>query len=149
MENARKLPPLAQLVQIFREKKIRFQIAGMSAAVLQGVPATTLDTNIWIDLPKRQYLKLYMLCKELGRKPLAKTVVALSDDSLVNFLFHIDGLNSFATEFKRAQKVKWQDMFIPVVPLERILKSKKHIQRPKDIADIPLIEQTIKLKKKS
>ena len=24
---------------------------GMSGAILQGVPATTLDTDLWIDLP--------------------------------------------------------------------------------------------------
>jgi hypothetical protein len=28
----------------------------MSGAILQGVPATTLDTEVWIDLPSRQQL---------------------------------------------------------------------------------------------
>lgn len=30
----------------------------MSAAILQGVPATTLDTDLWIDLPERQYARV-------------------------------------------------------------------------------------------
>jgi hypothetical protein len=30
----------------------------MSAAILQGAPATTLDTDLWIDLPERQYVRV-------------------------------------------------------------------------------------------
>lgn len=30
----------------------------MTAAILQGVPATTLDTDIWIDLPEREYAQV-------------------------------------------------------------------------------------------
>ena len=51
MAHARTVSPLARLVQTLREEGIRFQIAGMSAAILQGVPATTLDTDIWVELP--------------------------------------------------------------------------------------------------
>jgi len=36
---------------------------------------------------------------------------------------------------------------VAVLPLERILKSKKAIGRPKDLAHIPLLEQTIEAKK--
>src|SRR5438128_6929721 len=44
---SRELSPLARLEHTSREEKIRFQIVGMSGAILQGVPATTLDTDIW------------------------------------------------------------------------------------------------------
>jgi len=30
----------------------------MSAAILQGVPATTLDTDLWLDLPPRQSIRV-------------------------------------------------------------------------------------------
>jgi hypothetical protein len=36
-----------------------------------------------------------------------------------------------------------------LLPLQRIITSKKHIRRPKDIAHLPLLNQTLKLKKKS
>ena len=38
----------------------------MSAAILQGVPATTLDTDLWIDLPPRKYLRVLNLARRLG-----------------------------------------------------------------------------------
>ncbi len=51
----------------------------MSGAILQGVPATTLDTDLWIDLPERQYMRVLRLCLGLGATMRANTVVELSD----------------------------------------------------------------------
>jgi hypothetical protein len=41
LENARGFSSISRLIQLFREEKIRFQIPGMSAAVLQGVANRT------------------------------------------------------------------------------------------------------------
>jgi hypothetical protein len=38
----------------------------MSGAILQGVPATILDTDVWIDLPSRQFIRVLNLCRRLG-----------------------------------------------------------------------------------
>jgi hypothetical protein len=62
-------------------------MVGMSAAIIQGVPATTLDTDIWVDLPLRQSIRLYNLVRSQGGTGLAPTMYALADGSLVNFLF--------------------------------------------------------------
>jgi len=51
---ARELCPLARLVHALRQEKIRFVFVGMSAAILQGVPGTTLDTDIWVEVPERE-----------------------------------------------------------------------------------------------
>jgi len=90
-----------ELVHTRGEEGIRFQIAGMSAAVLQGVPATTLDTDIWIDLPERQYVKVLAVCRRLGGETLARTVVSLRDDTLVNFLYRVEGLAPSRARRKR------------------------------------------------
>ena len=120
----------------------------MTAAILQGVPATTLDTDIWLELPERQYVKALDIAKKLGAEILARTVVALADDTLVNFLYRIDGIKPFADEYERAVALDWNGRQIRVLPLQRIIASKKHIKRPKDIAHLPLLNQTLKLKKK-
>ena len=116
----------------------------MTAAILQGTPATTLDTDIWIDLPERQYIRVLNLCQKFGAEILAQTVVALSDGSLINFIYRIDGLKSFNAEYRRAKRISWLNEIVAVLPLESILKSKKFVGRPKDLAHIPLLEQTIK-----
>lgn len=120
----------------------------MSAAVLQGVPATTFDTDIWIDLPSRQYIKVLNLCQQLGAQVVANTVVALEDDSLVNFIYAVTGLKSFGYEYKRAARVRWLGHEVAVLPLERIYKSKSTVGRPKDLAHLPLLLQTIEMQAK-
>jgi hypothetical protein len=121
----------------------------MSAAILQGCPATTLDTDLWIDLPPRQHMRVLRLCQGLGATVRADTVVDLSDGSMVNFLYRVDGLLSFAGEFRHARRLRWLGTTVAVLPLERILRSKRVVGRPKDIAHLPLLEQTIKLRKRS
>jgi hypothetical protein len=71
-------------------------------------------------------------------------VVALSDGSLINFIYRIDGLKSFNAEYRRAKMISWLNEIVAVLPLESILKSKRFVGRPKDLAHIPLLEQTIK-----
>ena len=121
----------------------------MSAAILQGVPATTLDTDIWIDLPERKYVKVLAICRRLGGELLAGTVVSLRDDTLVNFLYRVDGLGSFKIEAKRAVRLRWFGMTIDVLPLESIIRSKEAVGREKDLAHLPLLRKTMKLSAKS
>jgi len=120
----------------------------MSAAILQGVPATTLDTDIWVELPERRFVRLTGIVLAQGGVMLAPTVAALSDDSLVNFLPRVDGLGGFDREFRGAKIIWWQGLRVPVLPLESLIKSKTAVARPKDLAHIPLLRQVIKLRKK-
>jgi hypothetical protein len=119
----------------------------MSGAILQGVPATTLDTDIWMDLPPRQYMRVLNLCRGLGAALRANTVVDLSDGSTVNFLYEVHGLRAFEYEYRRGKKVRWLGTTVAVLPLERIYASKKFVGRPKDLAHLPLLEQTMKLQR--
>jgi hypothetical protein len=120
----------------------------MSGAILQGVPTTTLDTDIWIDLPARQCIRVLNLCQALGARLRANTVVELSDGSLVNFLYELHGLRSFDHEYRRAKRIQWLGMKVTVLPLKRIYASKKFVGRPKDLAHLPLLKQTMKLQRR-
>jgi len=121
----------------------------MSAAILQGVPATTIDTDFWVELPERQFVRLTAMILRLGGTMLAPTVAALKDDTLVNFLPRVDGIGDFAAAFRNAKRVRWGGMNVPVLPLESILKSKQAVGRPKDLAHIPLIRQVLRLRKRT
>ncbi len=118
----------------------------MSGAILQGVPATTLDTDIWVDLPPRQYMRVINLCLRQGGTMQANTVVDLSDGTTVNFLYEVHGIQSFRYEYQRAVKMNWLGVEVAVLPLARIYTSKKFVGRPKDLAQLPLLEQTMQLK---
>jgi len=120
----------------------------MSGAILQGVPATTLDTDIWIDLPSREYIRVLNLSRRLGAEIRANTVVDLSDGSTINFVYEVHGLRSFRYEYQRARRLKWLDTEVAVLPLDRIYASKKFVGRPKDLAHLPLLQQTIRLQRR-
>ncbi len=111
----------------------------MSAAILQGVPATTFDTDIWVDVPERQYMRLMNFAVALGGTMVRQTVLELSDGLLVNFCYRIDGAASFNTEYRRANTIEWNGFRIKVLPLERIIRSKEAAGRDKDLAMLPLL----------
>jgi len=121
----------------------------MSAAVLQGVPVVTHDVDLWMDLPVRQYMKPVNLAIRLGAKMVRNTIVELSDGMLVNFIFEVSGLQSFAAELSTARRLNFHGMTIPVMPLESIRRSKVAAKRPKDEVHIFYIDQTLRLKRKT
>ncbi len=121
----------------------------MTAAVLQGVMMNTLDTDIWVDLPTRQYMRLCNLICAQGGTALSPTLYVLEDGKLVNFLFAVTGLRKFAAEYNGAVMRKIEGVAVKILPLERVLKSKKTIRRDKDLAHIPLIENVLKARRES
>ncbi|HEY2081818.1 MAG TPA: hypothetical protein VGI88_03465 [Verrucomicrobiae bacterium] len=146
--NARRKSPLARLIQSLGKEKIRFQVVGMTAAVYQGVMLNTMDTDIWIDLPTRQYMRLWNIIRSQGGSAMSQTLYILGDGKVVNFLFEVTGLKSFAAEYRHALTFTMEGLKVKVLPLARILKSKKAIMRDKDVAHIPHIERVLKARKK-
>jgi hypothetical protein len=120
----------------------------MTAAVLQGVPVVTHDVDLWIDLPSRQYMTPVNLALGLGASMVRNTIVELSDGMLVNFIYAVDGLASFATELRKARVLKFHGCDIPVMPLESIRKSKAAVMREKDPAHIYYIDRVLLLRRK-
>ena len=106
-----------------------------------------LFRSIWVDLPTRQYMRLWRMIREQGGSALSQTLYVLADGKVVNFLFAVTGLRSFAAEYRQALNAKMDGCAVKVLPLTRILKSKKAILRDKDLAHIPLIERVLKAKK--
>ena len=73
------------------------------------------------------------------------TVVELADGMLVNFVYNVRGLASFATELLKARVLKFHGCDIPVMPLESIRRSKAAVMRDKDLAHIHYIDRTLRL----
>jgi hypothetical protein len=128
----------------FRIEKIRFQLIGMSAAVLQGVPVTTIDIDLWMDLPARQYMRPVNIALSMGGTLVRNTIVELKDGTLVNFIYEVTGLKSFGAELKKAKLLTFHGEKVPVLPLESIQRSKEATMRPKDVAHLLYIGQALR-----
>lgn len=93
-------------------------------------------------------MRLWNIIRSQGGSALSQTLYVLADGKVVNFLFQVTGLRSFATEYCHALTGKLEGLRVKILPLARILKSKKAVLRDKGIAHIPHIERVLKGQKR-
>ncbi len=122
-------------------------LAGMSAANLQGVLAATIDVDIWVGLPALQYMRVINLCHKLGATLRSPNKVYLSDDTPVDFIYEMSGLRGFDHEYARAKWLPFHGIRIPVLPLDRICRSKQAAGRDKDKLHVLLIRQLLRMER--
>jgi hypothetical protein len=142
----RELPPLTRLMGALQEAKIEFMVIGMSAAIVQGVPGSTRDVDLWVNLPSREYMRAINIALSQGAEMIRNTVVALADQTLLNFVYAVTGLGSFRSEFRNSKKMLFCGIRVNVLRLESIKKSKLAIQRPKDLVHIEQIDTCLRCK---
>jgi hypothetical protein len=137
--------PLGAFLAALREAQIDCILIGNMAAIRQGAPLMTVDYDFWVRLPERQYVRLLSVVKKLGGTILARTFYELSDGTQVNAIFRPDGLRSFDAEFKRCPIARLEGQPLRVLPLPRVIVSKRAAGRDKDLAALPVLERTMRL----
>ena len=129
------------------ENEVEFLVVGASAAVLQGVPLVTQDIDLWFKyLPPDERLKAVL--KRVGGiyvPPTGHHPPTLAGEAvkLFDVVISCHGLSSFDEEMQGAYAVEIGDVFVPVLPLERVIQSKKATNRPKDVAATPALETAL------
>lgn len=141
--------PLVRLLEALEGEKIGYAVVGMAAAIAQGVMANTLDVDVWIDLRPRQYMQVLNLARRLGATIAANTVIYLEDGTPVNFIYEVGGLGAFARERRHLVRARIHGHDVPVLRLERILKSKQTILRDKDKLHILLIRDFLRCRREA
>jgi len=137
--------PLGAFLKALAEKKIDCILIGGMAAISQGAPLTTIDYDLWVDLPERQYVRLLSIVQRLKGTVRAQTVYELRDGTQVNAVFTPTGLRAFKTEWKECFIGELDNVSIRVLPLKRVIASKRAANREKDIAILPILERTLRL----
>jgi predicted nucleotidyltransferase len=137
----------ARFLRALTDEGVEFLVVGLSAAALQGAPAVTQDVDLWFrdlaDPGIRTALKkvggVYVASTGSTPPMLVGPAVALFD-----VVVTMHGLESFAKEAARAVTVVIDGIRVKVLPLERIIASKKATNRPKDRAILPVLEDAAK-----
>lgn len=135
----------AFLRELIRQK-VRFIVVGLSAAALQGAPVVTQDVDLWFrDLGdpgiKRALKKvggIYIPAMGLNPPMFAGDAVKLFD-----IVVHMHGLGDFDEEIKHTLRAPLGRCRIPVLKLERILKSKEATGRDKDRRVLSVLRHAI------
>lgn len=58
--------PILELLSALNKARVPYQVIGMGAAVLQGVPVVTQDLDLWIGRPMNRHDEILLICHNLG-----------------------------------------------------------------------------------
>lgn len=141
---------LAQVLRALRLSHLEALIVGNAGAVLHGAPVTTMDLDLLIRETPRNRQKLVRFCEVLGA-PLPRRFSDLSPaESIVSTAVPIDFLFdqvppglTFESLRSRRHWVPVGDESAAVASLEDIIASKQATGRPKDLAVLPLLRETL------
>lgn len=136
---------LGAFLAALRETQVDCILIGSMAAIRQGAPLMTIDYDFWVRPPERQYVKILAIIQKQGGTILARTLYELRDGTQVNVIFKPDGLRSFEVEFRRSPRALLGGQPVRVLPLRRVIASKRAAGRDKDLAALPILERTLRL----
>ena len=146
-------PPLLterelRFVRALVHHQVRFLIVGLSAAALQGAPVVTEDVDLWIG--RLDDPSFVAALRDVGGAYIAPTsytppMLAGEGLELFDLVLSMSGLSSFDDEWAGAIDVMVGDVATRVLPLTRILASKRAANRPKDRLVIPVLEDVVAL----
>ncbi len=127
--------------------RVPFLVVGLAAAALQGAPAVTQDVDLWVrDLGDPRFRRALAavgaaLVPSVGTNP---PMLAGPGVTLFDLVLRMDGLGDFAREARAAVRIEIErGLSVPVLPLERIIASKRAAGRPKDLLVLPVLEDAL------
>ena len=134
------------LLEALNALGVPYIIVGMGAALIEGAPGTTQDLDLWFGRIDAERLHeaagraggLYT--PGFGLQPPAFGGEGLDR---VDLVLTASGLESFESEFRRAHDYDLDGVPVKVLPLERVIVSKRAARRPKDAAQIPMLEAAL------
>ncbi|MFH0953359.1 MAG: hypothetical protein V1873_03420 [Verrucomicrobiota bacterium] len=138
----RELAFLRELVK----NKVPFMIVGLSAAALQGAPVVTQDVDLWFRSLAHPGLKKALRKVEGAYvPPSVQNPPMFAGDAvdLFDIVMNMHGLRSFDWEYQRALRVPLGRFAVKVLPLERIIASKKAANRDKDRLTLPVLRDAL------
>jgi hypothetical protein len=130
------------------EEGVQFLVVGLAAAALQGAPAVTQDVDLWFrDLtdPRLKKALRRVGATYIPPGPDHPPLLVGGGAELFDIVVHMHGLRSFAEEARRARRVLIGETRVPVLPLDRIIASKRATDRPKDRAILPALEDALRV----
>ncbi len=138
------------LLEALNALGVRFLIVGMGAALLEGAPGTTQDIDLWFGVIDAERLREAahkaggVYTPGFGLQP-----PALGGEGLdrVDLVLTASGLDTFEIEFMRARHYDLDGVPVRVLPLERVIVSKRAAKRLKDTAQIPMLEAALAARK--
>lgn len=139
-------PAERALFRALHVRQVRFMLVGLSAAMLEGAPVSTQDLDLWLDHPGSDAVRAAAAdaggfwLPGFGVQPPGFGGEGLDR---VDVVLTAHGLDSFEVEYARSLSLEIDGIPMRVLPLERVIASKRAANRPKDRAALPALEATL------
>jgi hypothetical protein len=130
---------------------VDYMIVGAAAAALQGAPIVTQDIDLWFrDLADPALGKALakvggVIVPSIGLHP---PTFAGGAVELFDIVLTMHGLGTFEEEKKHSILVDLGGLPVRILALDRIIKSKETVGRPKDILTLPVLRDALATIKK-
>lgn len=134
-----------QLLRALDARGVRFLVVGLSAAVLEGAPVATQDIDLWFEQIDERVAEAASEARGFWISGFGVQPPAFGGPDLdrIDVVLTAHGLSDFMTEYKEAVVREVDGLPLRVLPLERIIASKRATSRPKDLAALPALEATL------
>jgi hypothetical protein len=129
-----------------QKQGVEFMIVGAAAAALQGAPVVTQDIDLWFKDLKDPGIKAALtktggaFVPTVGMRP---PTFAGGAVELFDVVLTMHGLGPFDEEKKHSILVDLGRLSVRILALERIIKSKETVDRPKDRLTLPVLRDAL------
>ena len=135
-----------ELLQALDALGVRYLLVGMAAALVEGASGTTQDLDLWFG--SIDAVKLSEAARRAGgfyTSGIGLQQPTLGGEGLdrVDVVSHAAGLRPFDEEYANAHERELDGLSVRVLPLERVIASKRAANRAKDAAQIPHLEAAL------
>ena len=134
-------------LEALRAAHVDFLVVGLSAAALQGAPVVTRDVDLWFrDLTDENFFEVLRRFGATYVPPvgLNPPMIVGSRIAMFDIVVSMHGLEGFSAEYRRSREIEVGATMVRVLPLERIIASKRAANRPKDRAVLPVLENVLR-----
>ncbi len=133
-----------EMLQILSNNKVRFLVVGAYAMGAYGYPRATGDFDIWVEASSENSEKIYQSLSEFGAPLSELTKTTFYKEGIVfqigvaprriDIITKIDGVD-FKKAYSDKQEIDIEDIKIPFLSKEDLIKNKESTGREKDKLD--------------
>ena len=134
------------LLTALQELGVPFLLVGMGAALIEGAHGTTQDLDLWLG--PADAAKLAEAARRAGgfyTSGFGQHPPAIGGEGLdrVDLVLTAQGLRDFDAELAGSHQYDLDGVKVMVLPLDRVIASKRAANRVKDAAQLPLLEAAL------
>ncbi len=146
------LPDWIDLCRLFDAHAVDFLLIGGQAVIAHGYPRLTKDMDLWVRPSRENGERVLAALADFGT-PLSElsvqdfldreTIIMLGREPFrVDLLTRIPGVE-FEAAWRRRGTVTLDGVVIPLIAKDDLIRNKKAVGRPQDLADVAALEAIV------